>query len=87
MSAALEQNVPNPYSDRTEISYVIAEKGMVRLVVTDVLGNEIAVLVNETMKPGRYTVPFTTEQLLSGIYYYRLETNGQIITQKMTVVK
>ncbi|MES2766411.1 MAG: S8 family serine peptidase [Bacteroidota bacterium] len=83
----LEQNIPNPYSDRTEISFTLASTGKVRLVITDILGNEIAVIVNDVWKEGRYTVPFETNTLPSNVYYYRLETAEQVLTKKMTIVK
>jgi hypothetical protein len=91
---ALEQNYPNPFNPSTNISYSLSEESHVSLKVFDVIGNEVANLVNENQPGGFYTFQFSTAkyQLSSGVYYYRLETaygHGGNFTQtrKMLLVK
>jgi hypothetical protein len=79
----LEQSYPNPFNPNSEIRYQIADYGKVRLSVFDLLGREIAVLVNETKSPGTYTVRFDGSGLASGFYFYRLTAGGYTETRKM----
>lgn len=89
----LDQNHPNPFgratfgNATTEISYSIPEEGTVQLLVLDLLGREVATLVNEYKPIGTHTVTFNGEHLPSGVYYYRLVANGQALTRKMTLMK
>lgn len=84
---ALNQNFPNPFNPTTTINYTIAETGNVNLVVYDILGRRVATLVNEIQSTGRYNVNFDATRLSSGTYIYRLETNGQVATKKMMLIK
>ena len=70
---SLAQNYPNPFNPATNLSYVIGHSSFVTLKVYDVLGNEAAVLVNETKPAGRYTLKFDGSNLASGIYFYRIK--------------
>ncbi|KER09193.1 MAG: hypothetical protein HY22_13050 [[Candidatus Thermochlorobacteriaceae] bacterium GBChlB] len=85
----LFQNYPNPFNPTTIISYQLPTAGNVSLKVFDVLGREIATLVNERQDGGTYKYPFSTAtyQLSSGVYFYRLESGGFIETRSMAVVK
>jgi hypothetical protein len=86
----LMQNYPNPFNPTTTISYQIPEKGFVTLKVYDVLGNEVATLVNEesaTGGAGSYEVEFNATGLPSGIYFYQLRTGEFIETKKMILLK
>ena len=83
----LHQNYPNPFNPSSDIRYLISELKMVRLAVYDVLGREVAVLVNETRMPGAYTVRFDASGLASGVYLYRLTTGSFVATKKMAVMK
>jgi predicted GH43/DUF377 family glycosyl hydrolase len=90
----LEQNYPNPFNPGTLIRYTIAgsrENGVgsmeVRLVVYDILGREVAVLVNEKKAPGRYEVEFDASGLSSGVYFYRLTSGQYVECRKMVVIK
>ena len=83
----LLQNYPNPFNPTTVISYQLSVNGLVLLKVYDVLGNEIAVLVNEEKQSGTYNVEFNAEGLSSGVYYYKLTAGNYIFTKKMMVVK
>ena len=92
----LEQNFPNPFNPSTTIRYTIStppsssplakgrnEVGFVTLKVYDVLGNEVATLVNEVQSSGNYEVEFDAEKLSSGIYFYELIAGNLIQTRKM----
>jgi photosystem II stability/assembly factor-like uncharacterized protein len=70
---ALFQNYPNPFNPNSDIRYQISEFRMVRLAVYDLLGREVAVLVNEPKAPGSYQVRFDATGLPSGVYFYRLQ--------------
>ncbi|MDD5362199.1 MAG: T9SS type A sorting domain-containing protein [Ignavibacteria bacterium] len=91
----LFQNYPNPFNPVTKIKFSICEdvnrkteNGLVKLKVYDVLGKEIATLVNEKLRPGTYEVQFSNNQLPSGIYFYRLTIdNKQLAVKKMTLLK
>jgi hypothetical protein len=90
---SLSQNYPNPFNPATNIKYQIANNKFIRLVVYDILGKEVAVLVNEKMKPGEYEVQFpnvqsANVQLPSGVYFYSLFADGERIdTKKMVLFK
>lgn len=84
----LLSNYPNPFNSNTVISYQLAVGGFVSLKVYDILGNEIATLVNEVQKPGKYAVGFdTANKLSSGIYFSRLTVDGLVRIRKMVVLK
>jgi len=83
----LHQNYPNPFNPRTSISWQSPLRGWQTLRVYDVIGNEIASLVNEEMPAGRYEVDFDASGLTSGIYFYRLKVGNFVETKKMTLLK
>ncbi len=72
----LKQNFPNPFNPTTQFSFSIAEPGFVVLKVYDVLGKEVAALVNKRLEPGAHTVRWDAASFPSGVYFYRLETSG-----------
>jgi hypothetical protein len=95
---SLSQNYPNPFNPSTKIKFTIPNTPLsfgeglgVRLVVYDVLGNEIATLVNEEKQPGVYEVEFNTSSIKhlpsSGIYFYQLKAGNFVETKKMVVLK
>ena len=86
---SLSQNYPNPFNPETNLEFGISELGFVSLKVYDVVGNEIATLVNETKPAGSYNYQFSTVnyQLSSGIYFYRLETGDFSETKRMILLK
>jgi hypothetical protein len=94
-SFKLYQNYPNPFNPTTKIRYSIpsvethsgASQQNVLLKMYDVLGNEIATLVNEEKSPGEYEVEFNAKGLASGIYFYRLIAGENIISKKMILIK
>lgn len=83
----LSQNYPNPFNPTTNINYVMPEQAHVRITVYDVLGREVAMLVNEVMSAGTHTVNFDAARLSSGMYIYRMEAGSKILTNKMMLIK
>ncbi|MBK8946903.1 MAG: T9SS type A sorting domain-containing protein [Ignavibacteriae bacterium] len=96
---SLEQNYPNPFNPTTTIKYNIPsnvknktlptgrQESNVKIYLYDILGKEIATLVNENQNPGNYKIEFRAENLSSGIYYYTLITGNFIETKKMILLK
>jgi aminopeptidase N len=94
MKYELGQNYPNPFNPLTVIEYTVGgtrDWGLgvrdVSLIVYDVLGRQVAVLVNEKKQPGTYTVQFDGSALASGVYYYRLNTGNFTQTRAMILMK
>jgi hypothetical protein len=83
----LYQNYPNPFNSTSNLKFEIANLGNVKIIIYDVTGREVQTLVNEVMKPGTYNVLFNGSQLSSGIYFYKLITNGYIETRRMVILK
>jgi len=83
----LKQNYPNPYNPSTKIKFTILELRFTTLKVYDVLGNEIATLVNEEKPAGEYEIEFSGEGLTSGIYFYQLKSGSFVETKKMILMK
>jgi len=86
-SFSLAQNYPNPFNPNTNISYQLPASAFVSLKVYDVLGNEVATLVNEEQKAGVYSINFNAQRLSSGVYYYQLKDENNIQTKKMILTK
>lgn len=84
---SLAQNYPNPFNPETKINFAVPSKGLVTLKVYNVLGREVANLVNEVLNPGAHEVVFNASSLPSGTYFYRLESGNFISTKKMMLVK
>ena len=91
---SLSQNYPNPFNPTTQIGFKVAESGLVRLTVFDMLGKEVDVLVNEELQPGSYEADWNASSYPSGVYYYKLEfrqagsTTGSFAeTKKMVLIK
>ena len=83
----LLQNYPNPFNPTTQIKFDIPKQGFVSLKVYDVLGKEVANLVNEVKAAGSYAVEFNGANLSSGIYYYRIESGSFVNVKKMVLIK
>jgi len=83
----LEQNYPNPFNPSTIIKYSIPSESFTTLKVYDVLGNEVATLVNSEKPAGSYDVEFNAAGLSSGIYFYKLQSSGSVLVRKMMIVK
>ena len=84
---SLEQNYPNPFNPSTKIKYSVPENGNVKLSVYNLVGEEVSVLVNESVDAGFYEVSFNASSLPSGTYFYRLQTSNSIQTKKMVLLK
>lgn len=84
---ALKQNYPNPFNPTTSIEFSIPNSGLVKLVVYDVLGKEVATLVNEVKNAGNYIVDFNASNLTSGIYFYKISTGDFSSVKKMMLIK
>ena len=87
----MNQNFPNPFNPETNISFSLPEPGMVKLSVYNSLGKEVAVLVNRGLEAGYHSIPFNINSISgnysSGVYFYKLETDGLIQTNKMILLK
>jgi len=83
----LAKNFPNPFNPSTAIGYSLPEETRVRLSVYDLLGRRVAVLVDQQQEAGRHQVNWDASQFASGVYLYRLETEGHALTRRMTLVK
>ena len=83
----LFQNYPNPFNPSTNIQYAISSRQIVSLKVYDVLGNEVATLVNEEKPAGIYEVIFNASNFSSGIYFYQLRSGSFIDVKKMILLK
>ena len=83
----LSQNYPNPFNPITTIRFQVMDYEHSKLTVFDVLGREVAVLVNEILYPGEYEYKFDATGLNSGVYYYRIETFRYTETKKMILLK
>jgi len=84
---SLEQNYPNPFNPSTSIQYRVSNNSQVSIKVYDVLGNEVATLVNEEKPAGSYEVKFDAVGLSSGIYFYKLQAGSLVETKKMILMK
>ncbi len=84
---ALRQNYPNPFNPSTTITFTIPQRQHISLTIYDVLGKEVAMLVNEHKEAGEHAVRFTANNLSSGIYFYRMESEGFVQTKKLILMK
>ena len=84
---SLEQNYPNPFNPGTVISYQSSINSHVKLIVYNMLGQEITTLVDKQQQPGIYQVKFDGSNLVSGLYFYRLTMNAYSLTKKMILLK
>jgi hypothetical protein len=83
----LGQNYPNPFNPVTSINYQVPEASLVSIKVYDLIGREVTVLVNEVKQPGIYQVSFGTENLASGVYFYKMTAGDFSSVRKMNLLK
>jgi hypothetical protein len=86
-SFQLSQNYPNPFNPRTNIQYAVNSMQLVSLKVYDILGREVATLVNEEKPAGEYEVEFNAVNLPSGIYFYQIRAGNFSETKKMVLIR
>ena len=86
-SFSLYQNYPNPFNPNTTISYSVTQDGFVKLAVYNMVGEEVATLVNNTQKAGKYDVTFNASKLSSGVYVYRIEAANFTAAKKMILLR
>jgi len=84
---SLSQNYPNPFNPVTKINFALPKQGMVTLKIYDVLGREVRSLVNEVKSAGNYSVDFNASEFASGVYFYRLESEGFSNIKRMMLIK
>ena len=84
---ALHQNYPNPFNPSTTIEFALPNAGFVTIKIYDVLGSEVAALVNEEKPVGNYQVEFDASNLSSGIYFYRIQAGSFVETKKMILLR
>jgi hypothetical protein len=83
----LKQNYPNPFNPETNIQFALTKSEFVSIKVFDILGNEIATLVNEQKQAGTYQVDFKGTALSSGVYFYRMQAGAFTDIKRMTLLK
>ena len=83
----LNQNYPNPFNPSTIIEFGLDETANVVLELYDILGRKVQTLINDQRSPGRYQTRFDAKAFASGVYFYRLQANGEIFIKRMTFIK
>jgi hypothetical protein len=83
----LEQNYPNPFNPSTNIRFQITEPGLVLLRVFNLLGQEVATLVNEELRAGSFEVKFKSPNLATGLYFYKLQSGSLVQIRTMLLTK
>ena len=83
----LQQNYPNPFNTSTKISFSVQLRGQVSLKIYDLLGREIAVLVDQWKEPGSYSVEWNAKNFSSGVYLYRLQESDIRKTKTLILLK
>ena len=83
----LQQNFPNPFNPSTQIKFSVPQASNVKLIVTDLLGREVATLVNDNLASGNYSVNFDANSVSSGVYFYTLITDNFKQSKKMILMK
>ena len=83
----LSQNYPNPFNPSTTIEFIIAKTGLVTIKVFNILGSEVATLVNEVKNSGTHFINFNGSELSNGVYFYKLTADGFSATKKFVLMK
>lgn len=84
---SLAQNYPNPFNPSTVVRFTLDAERQTRLAVYDILGREVAVLVNGLLPAGTHTATLDASDLAGGVYVYRLQTEGKVLSRKMTLIR
>jgi hypothetical protein len=83
----LEQNYPNPFNPTTHITFSLEKAAHTTLTVYNVLGEEIDVVIDASLKAGEHSITYNASHLMSGVYFYNLISDGHSMTQKMMLIK
>jgi hypothetical protein len=83
----LEQNYPNPFNPTTKIQFTIADRQLTIVKAYDLLGRDVATLVDEVKEPGTYIVEFDGSNLVSGMYFYRLQSGEFTQTRRLVLLR
>ena len=83
----LEQNYPNPFNPSTTIQFAVPKNSHVTINIYDILGREVATLIDDEYQPGRYKVVFEAGQIASGLYVYRIQAGDFLQTRKLMLLK
>ena len=83
----LFQNYPNPFNPTTTITYAVPKAGIISIKVFDILGREVATVVNEYKSVGQHSIIFDGSGLTSGVYVYQLKANNFVATHKLVLLK
>lgn len=83
----MKQNYPNPFNPSTTIDFTIPENGLVSLKIYNILGQEIATLVNEFLNKGNHSINWNASNMPSGIYFYNISFNNQFKSGRMILMK
>jgi hypothetical protein len=84
---ALNQNYPNPFNPATAIEFHLPVRSRVEITVYNVLGQRVATLLDRELPPGSHSVTWDADGYASGVYFYRLATDGRVQTRKMILLK
>ncbi|HEX2961110.1 MAG TPA: T9SS type A sorting domain-containing protein [Ignavibacteriales bacterium] len=84
---SLSQNYPDPFNSSTTINFSVKQDGMVRLSVYNILGSRVAVILDAYKPAGDYSVRYNGDKLPGGVYFYKLESGGRILTKKFILLK
>jgi hypothetical protein len=86
-AVTLGQNYPNPFNPSTNISFTTTRRGNVSMKLYDLLGSEVATIVDKTLDAGTHAITYNASGLRSGVYIYRLEAEGKVFSRRMVVMK
>ncbi|MGE5430773.1 MAG: T9SS type A sorting domain-containing protein [Syntrophomonadaceae bacterium] len=84
---SLSQNYPDPFNSSTTINYSVKLDGVIRISVYNILGSRVAVILDAYKSAGNYTVRYNGNNLPGGVYFYKLESGGNILTKKFILLK
>ncbi|HEY3250015.1 MAG TPA: T9SS type A sorting domain-containing protein [Ignavibacteria bacterium] len=84
---SLEQNYPNPFNPATNIKFALPKSSFIRIIIYDLNGREVETIVNNTLEAGYYNIDWNGNNYASGVYFYKLVTDGFVETKKMVLVK
>ena len=83
----LYQNYPNPFNPSTNIQFSIPKTSTVSLTIFNAIGQKVATLVDSQLSPGTYTMTWDASRVSSGVYFYQLNSNGNVQTKQMLLIK